>query len=331
MNSAKCDDHDYINFMIAAQRAFSCTEAARCQPTEDKAASHDAFTRLLTRQPPDTEALWRETQEMVDLDGGMLVLDDSTLDKPYAKRIDLVTRHWSGKHRKVVMGINLISMVWTDGEATIPCDFRVYDKPIGGKNKNEHFRDMLTRANERGFAPECVLFDSWYCSLQNLKLIRSYGWSWLTRLKSNRHVNPDGGGNVRVSAVEIGAEGRRVHLKGYGFIKVFRTVSPEGDAQYWATDDLEMAVSRWEELRARAWCIENYHRAIKQCCGVERAQVRSARGQINHIGFSLRAFVRLEAYRLSTGISWYEAKTAIIRASIRQYLQNPLYILNSTA
>ena len=61
------------------------------------------------------------------------------------------------------------------------------------------------------------------------------------------------------------------------------------------------------------------------------SQVRSARGQINHIGFSLRAFVRLEAYRLRTGVSWYEAKTAIIRASIRQYLQNPLYILNSTA
>ena len=43
MNSAKCDDHDYINFMIAAQRAFSCTEAARCQPTEDKAASHEVL------------------------------------------------------------------------------------------------------------------------------------------------------------------------------------------------------------------------------------------------------------------------------------------------
>ena len=55
MNSAKCDDHAYINFMIAAQRAFSCTEAARCQPTEDKAASHDAFTRLLTRQPPPSD------------------------------------------------------------------------------------------------------------------------------------------------------------------------------------------------------------------------------------------------------------------------------------
>ena len=88
-----------------------------------------------------------------------------------------LTRHWSGKYHRVVMGINLITMVWTDGRAIIPCDFRVYDKLIGGKNKNGHFRDMLDSARARGFRPECVVFDSWYSSLENLKLIHSYGWS----------------------------------------------------------------------------------------------------------------------------------------------------------
>ena len=48
---------------------------------------------------------------------GVLVIDDSTLDKFYAQAIELVTRHWSGKHRQVVQGINLISLLWTDGEA----------------------------------------------------------------------------------------------------------------------------------------------------------------------------------------------------------------------
>jgi putative transposase len=40
--------------------------------------------------------------------GGLLILDDSTLDKPYANKIDLVVRHWSGKHHAVVRGIHLI-------------------------------------------------------------------------------------------------------------------------------------------------------------------------------------------------------------------------------
>ena len=130
----------YIHFMIAAQRAFSCTEAARCQPGGASAPAHDAFTRLLTRRPADTGALWRETNGLVNLSGGILVLDDSTLDKPHARSIELVTRHWSGKHHRVVRGINLISMVWTDGSAAIPCDFRVYDKPIGGKNQERAFQ-----------------------------------------------------------------------------------------------------------------------------------------------------------------------------------------------
>jgi putative transposase len=57
MNPCKCDELDYIHFLIAAQKVFSCTEAARSQPEDSDAPAHDAFTRLLTRQPPDTEAL----------------------------------------------------------------------------------------------------------------------------------------------------------------------------------------------------------------------------------------------------------------------------------
>jgi len=42
----------------------------------------------------------------------VLVVDDSTLDKPYAHKTELVHRHWSGKHHAVVSGINLITLVW---------------------------------------------------------------------------------------------------------------------------------------------------------------------------------------------------------------------------
>jgi putative transposase len=63
--------------------------------------------------------------------------------------------------------------------------------------------------------------------------------------------------------------------------------------------------------------IENYHRGLKQCCGVERAQVRAARAQRNHIGLAIRAFLRLEHHFDTTGVSWYEAKARIIRGAVR--------------
>jgi hypothetical protein len=61
------------------------------------------------------------------------------------------------------------------------------------------------------------------------------------------------------------------------------------------------------------------------------AQVRKADSIINHIHMSLRAFLRLELYRLVTGIRWYEAKARIIRDAIRMYLSSPVYLLVPTA
>ena len=32
MNPARSEPLDYINFLVAAQKSFTCSEAARCQP-----------------------------------------------------------------------------------------------------------------------------------------------------------------------------------------------------------------------------------------------------------------------------------------------------------
>jgi putative transposase len=331
MNPRRCDDLDYIQFLIATQTRYTCTEAARCQPEGETVPAHDSLNRLLNEVPPDTEALWQEAQDLVNRESGHLVLDDSTLDKLYAKKMELVTRHWSGKHHRVVQGINLLSLVWTDGNSVVPCDFRVYHKVADEQTKNDPFRTLLSVAKERGFQPGYVLFDRWYSGLKNLKTIRGYGWHWLTRLKSNRQVNPDDTGNVPISSLEISPEGRIVHLKGYGFIRVFRTAAPNGDAEHWATDDLEMTETDRQELELQGWQIETYHRGIKQCCGIERAQVRKADAQQRHLLLALRAFLRLEVHRVKTQQSWYDAKLSIIRDAIRSYLSNPSFLLQPTA
>ena len=331
MNRPRCNELDYINFLIAAQRTFTATEAAKTHPGEEAAPAHDAYTRLLQRARSDGDALWREVQPFVRRDAGVLIIDDTTLDKPYAKKMGLVTRHWSGKHRRVVQGINLISLVWTDGESRLPCDYRLYNKAEDGLSKNDHFRGMIDQAKERGFAPELVIFDSWYASLENLKRIRGHGWHWLTQLKGNRLVSVDRSGNRPLSEVFIPSNGGIVHLKGYGWIKVFKTVGTDGDVEYWATSRLEMSLERCAFYALDAWQVEVYHRGLKQFTGIERAQFRLAIAQRNHIGLAIRAFVRLEVYRVRTGVSWFETKTSIIRDAIRAYLAHPFVTLEATA
>ena len=327
MNEPKVTDLDYINFLLAAPKVVSSTEAARVQPESEHKAAHDAFTRLLQRFEPDSEPLWQEAQAHVDRHDGILVLDDSTLDKPYAQYIPLVHRHWSGKHHRVVSGINLLTLLWSDGTDAIPCDYRLYDAPHDGLTKNDHFQAMLTVAKARGFHPRYVVFDSWYSSLPNLKAIRDHGWLFVTQLKSNRQVNPDGSGNRAIEDCKIANGGTRVHLKGFGFILLFRLDTPDGDTQYWATNDLFVTMDERRELARQAWAIETYHRALKQFCGVERCAARSARAQRNHIGWGIRAFLRLEYHRITSGTSWFETKLSIIRPAIQAFLASPIALL----
>jgi putative transposase len=105
--------------------------------------------------------LWNEAQQHVSLATGILVVDDSTLDKFYAKKMELVTRQESGKHGRVVQGINLISLLWTQGDNHIPLDYRFYEKSVDGATKNVDGRAMLDVAKAREFAPQSVVFDSW--------------------------------------------------------------------------------------------------------------------------------------------------------------------------
>jgi hypothetical protein len=329
VNRAKVTDHDYLQFLLAAQRVYSCTEAAQCQSVP---VTHDAFTRLLSRMPPDTEALWQDVEPLMNKQEGLLVLDDTTLDKPHAKKMELVTRHWSGKHHQVVSGINLLTLLWTDGSVTLPCDCSLYTGHLpGGETKNQAFARLLQTASARGFAPAMVCFDSWYSSLDNLKLVRLLGWHFLTRLKSNRQVNPDGAGNRAVCDISIEPDGSEVHLKGFGFVKVFRIVDPHGNTQHWATSDLSMSEQERQRLATQVFSIENYHRGLKQCCGVERCFARLRRSQTNHILLAIRAFVRLETNRIQTGISWYAAKLTIVRRAIADYLAQPTLLLKPTA
>jgi len=325
MNPPKCDEQEYMNFLLGSPKVVTATEAARVQASKEDPAHHDAYTRLLHRLEPEAHVLWEEAKGHVSLGEGILVLDDTTLDKPYAKHIDLVTRHWSGKHKEVVLGINLITLLWTDGDRHIPCDYRLYDKDNDGLSKNDHFTAMLKVAKERGFSPSCVVFDSWYSSLENLKEVRDLGWNFLTRLKENRTVSIHPHEHVAVRDLPVSEQGTRVHLKGYGFILVFKLVATKGDVEYWATNDLLLDDLNRIKYAQYAWTIENYHRGIKQFCGIERAQVRAGRAQRNHIGLSLRAFLRLERFSYQSGFSWFEAKWSIIRPAVQAFMINPFF------
>jgi putative transposase len=332
MNAPRCTDEHYIQFLLATPKVCSATEAARVQPDRPNAPAHDAFTRLLHRLEPDPHTLWQEVRPLVNRSHGVLVLDDTVLDKPYAKHLGLVGPFWSGKHQRVVRGINLVTLVWTDGDRVLPTDYRLVDPAVRPKRtKNDLFGELVRQAHTRGFGPSCVVFDSWYSGKDNLKVIRACGWTFLTQVRRNRRVNPDRTGNRPIAQCAIASSGTVVHLEGFGLVKAFRIATPDGGTEHWITNDLSMDELPRLMYAERAWGIEEYHRGLKQCTGAERCQVRLSRAQRVHIGCAIRTFVRLEWHRFTTGISWIEAKLRIAREAVRAYLARPTLELPTTA
>jgi hypothetical protein len=154
--------------------------------------------------------LFNESKIGLELKGGTLSVDDTVLDKPYRHHMDLVSYFWSGKHQRVVKGINLITRYYTDVRGQHrPINYRIYDK-AEGKTKNDYFQEMLAEVLAWGLEPAFVTEDCWYSGGKNLKTVRNYSLGFLFALESNRLVSVDKGRWVQVQPPEVPKEGREV-------------------------------------------------------------------------------------------------------------------------
>lgn len=65
MNSAQVKEKDYINCLIAKQKAQSGSTSERVQPNAVNLPADEAMTRLLYRMEPRSEVLWQSGQKYV--------------------------------------------------------------------------------------------------------------------------------------------------------------------------------------------------------------------------------------------------------------------------
>jgi len=282
----------YIAYLMSEPGASSCVKAS-----DVLEVSHDEVNRLLNRPYYSGNDLFLRVKEELVLSGGTLTVDDSVLDKPYtdASKSDLVGYYWSGKHHQAVKGINLIVLVYTDIKGlSVPVNFRLYT-PDEHKSKNDYFEEMFYEVLSWGLDPARVTADSWYSSLSNLKFLRDEEISFLVGLKSNRVISNEPHIYQKVGEVDIPDEGLYTHLKAFGFIKVFRTVDPNGNARHYAmwepdkSDTLALNKREFEKTKKEHWNVEKLFRLIKQTCGAEKFWVRTKTAVNTHLFSVLRA------------------------------------------
>jgi len=320
MQKQKCSLELYRDFLLASQSKFSATELARVSP--DVSMSHDAVTNWPDSSKFSPSEIWNQAKPLVNLKSGYLISDDSVLDKRYSQENGLVKLQYSGNEHGLVKGIDLVNLLWTDGERFVPVDYRIYQPDFDGKDKNDHFQEMLKRAIIRGFSPLYVLMDCWYASVKNFKLIRKQQWHFIGNLKSNRKVSVVKGEYVSIQDLDLAKKQvRKVWLKEYGFVLVCKTVARNGDESYLATNDLSLTDYRkFTGHAASRWKIEEFHRGLKQTTGIEKCYATNHQSQKTHVFAAFMAFFKLERTRIKEGVSWYEQKASITRISIANYL-----------
>jgi len=182
----------YVEYLLATPGNYTCANLANHLEGE-QTQSHDAISDFLGSEKLTPRGLWQAVQPLLH-DGPecYLIFDDSVQDKRYSHKIELVKLQYSGAEGGLVKGIGVLNLLHSTGNAGefYPVDYRVYDPDGDGKTKNQHFREMLIRAHsDKALQAQTLLFDSWYGSVDNLKLIERLGRFFVTTLKSNRLVS----------------------------------------------------------------------------------------------------------------------------------------------
>lgn len=325
----KITKQQYVEYLISTPVNYTCSNLA--EHLED--VSHDAVTDYLQRERLTARHIWELAQGLIqDSDQAYLIIDDSVQAKRYSRKIELVKRQYSGNEKGLVRGIGVVNLVHSDGTDYYPIDYRIYAPLSDGKTKNDHFQDMLLNAYQtKGIQAQTVLFDNWYASWQNLKLVHRLGLKFITTLKSNRLVSlsPEAG-YVHLDELEWTPDqlenGHLVKLKKVPFkVRLFKVVTPHGDIDWIITNDLSdttttQVIQDADDIR---WQVEQVHREIKQLTGSEKCQCRKQRAQRNHLACCYQAWLALRVHAQSFAKSIYAAKHDLLADFLRAELRNP--------
>jgi len=295
--------------------------------------SHDAVSDYLAREKATARQVWELAKEVIKDDlKSYLIVDDSVQDKRYSRKIELVKNQYSGAEHGLVNGIGIVNLVHSDGIDFAPIDYRIYAPGQDGKTKNEHFRDMLIKAKtDKGILANTVLFDSWYGSVENIKLIHRMGMQFITTLKENRRISlSKEGGYIHLEEIVWTKEqlryGVKIRLQEVPFhVLLFKLVAPEGNIDWVITNCPEkISADLIQQENKVRWHIETMHRELKQLTGIEKCQARIARSQRNHISYCYQAWFALKRQAKVMGKTVYALRNELFTEYLKAMLTKPI-------
>ncbi len=318
----------YIEYLLNTPVNYTCSNLAE----HLDGVSHDAVSDFLQRGRVTASRLWELVEPLLsNTEAAYLIVDDSVQNKQYSQHIGLVQRQYSGAEHGLVRGIDIVNLVHYDGQEFYPIDYRIYAPSVNGLTKNDLFGEMLMAAKlKKGIQAQTVLFDSWYTSVKNLKLVAFLDMIFIAPIKDNRLLSlRKAQGYIHVQDIDWTpdrlANGVRVKLRELPFrVRLFKVVATNGDIDWLITNSPDpIEAQAIQDENARRWPIEQFHRELKQLTGSEKCQCRKARSQRNHLGYCYLAWLSLKVRACQLELSLYQVRQRIFDDFLTMALQKP--------
>ena len=132
-----------------------------------------------------------------------LIVDDSLYSRNRSKHTEMLSRVFDHVSQQFGLGFQYLSLCWTDGNTTLPCDFAMvgpvndYDKrTLLGKRYEECTQSkpatviaMIKRALDAGLQADGVLFDTWFATAPLITRIRALGLHVICMLKHMKNTS----------------------------------------------------------------------------------------------------------------------------------------------
>ena len=337
----------YSDYLISQNKYATATGLADIVPEN---LSHDQITRFLNGDLMDSKILWQEVKADVraneDKDCGVLVLDDMPAEKPYTDENEIIAWHYSHAKNRLIKGMNLLTCMVRYDDVRLPIGYEVVKKDLrysdletrkekrkSSVSKNELFRCLISQAIRNQVKYKYVLADNWFSSNDNMNFIHhNTKKMFIMGLKANRSIAMTLEDKQQGCYEKLGSMSlednmpKTVYLKGVSFpVQVMKKVFTNEDGSkgvlYLVTDDLSINGEQIFETYQKRWCIEEYHKSVKQNAGFERSPTKTITSQLNHVFCSILAFCKLERLKIRTCMNHFAIKYKLIMRSNQIALQ----------
>lgn len=307
----------YINGLIALNKKTG----KKISEASIEGTHQSLINRILTEAKFEQELLDKRYLKKVKyLTKGqyiILVFDDSLVERE-GKCIEETQRHWDHTENKFITGHQFFtSMIYTS-LLTLPLFPQLYSKNTDSKI------EMADKLIDRLFIDEkialnAVLMDSWYSDKKIIKKCMTKGIKVICGIKSNRKISfkknewmllsgfsknlkNDNFWNYFIDEKKYMIASFRVKLNGIPKIKMLVSKEYCEKNKKWSNnfhlistsiDDTPVEIIRLYSLR---WCIETFHRDIKQNLGFDKAFLRLKEGIVRHAIFVCIAYIVLKLF-----------------------------------